>query len=152
VQTIERTITVPTALSRVWDYLVDFRNTEEWDPPTRSTARVLGDGEVGTVYRNVSTMLGREIVSEYTVVDLEPRRLLRLEGANPGMKLRDTVTFAGTDGGTTVTYRAEFHPQGMTRIVAPLLPIALKRLGDKTARQLDTCLRELSDRPAGGDA
>lgn len=41
-QTIERTITVPTPLARAWGYLVDFTNTEEWDPPTGTTTRVAG--------------------------------------------------------------------------------------------------------------
>jgi hypothetical protein len=42
VQTIERTIPVPTPLARAWGYLVDFTNTEERDPPTETTTRVAG--------------------------------------------------------------------------------------------------------------
>lgn len=143
-QTIERTITVPTPLTRVWDYLLDFTRTEEWDPPTKSTTRVTGDGGVGTVYRNVTSLLGHDVESEYTVVDVEPRRLLRLEGENSGMKLRDTITFEGDDAGTTITYRAEFHPKGATKLLEPVLPLGLKRLGDKTSDQLEACLRDLA--------
>jgi len=142
-QTIERTITVPTPIQEVWDYVVDFTNTEQWDPPTESTVRVLGDGGVGTVYRNVSKVLGNEVESEYTVVQVQDQRLFQLEGANSGMQLRDTITFAGTESGTTLTYRAEFHPRGVLRFIEPLLPLGLKRLGDKTSDQLETCLREL---------
>jgi uncharacterized protein YndB with AHSA1/START domain len=56
---IERTMTVQKPLDQVWAYLTDFTNTEEWDPPTVSTTRISGDGGVGTVYRNVSKILGR---------------------------------------------------------------------------------------------
>jgi uncharacterized protein YndB with AHSA1/START domain len=147
VQTIERTITVPTPLARVWDYLVDFTRTEEWDPPTKSTSRVSGDGGVGTVYRNISSLMGRDVTSDYTVVDVEPRRLLRLEGENSSMKLRDTIRFEGDEAGTTVTYRAEFHPQGAAKLMEPLLPLGLKRLGDKTSDRLADCLRGLATTP-----
>lgn len=50
---IDRTVTVPGNQRLVWDYLSDFTNTEEWDPPTESTERVSGDGGVGTLYRRV---------------------------------------------------------------------------------------------------
>lgn len=150
-QSIERTITVPTPLPRVWDYVVDFTRTEEWDPPTKSTIRVAGDGGVGTVYRNVSSLLGHDVESEYTVVDVQPQRLFRLEGENSAMKLRDTITFEGDETGTTLTYRAEFHPQGATKLLEPLLPLGLKRLGDKTSDQLETCLRDLQDQGTASD-
>lgn len=146
-QTIERTITVPTPLARVWGYLVDFTNTEEWDPPTETTTRVTGDGAVGTVYRNVSSLMGHGVETEYTVVDVEPLRLFRLEGENSTMKLRDTITFEGDDTGTTVTYHAEFQPKGATKLLEPLLPLGLKRLGDKTSDQLESCLRDLAGAP-----
>lgn len=45
VHTIERTITVPTSLERVWGYMADFANTEEWDPPTRSTDKTAAQME-----------------------------------------------------------------------------------------------------------
>lgn len=143
-QTIERTISVPTPLATVWDYLVDFTNSEEWDPPTKSTTRLEGDGGVGTVYRNVSRILGNDVETDYTVAEVEPHRTFRLKGENSSMKLHDTITFAGDEAGTTITYRAEFQPTGAAKLVEPLLPLGLKRLGDNTADQLEECLRRLS--------
>lgn len=143
-QSIERTITVTTPLERVWDYLTDFTNTESWDPPTQSTTRVTGSGDVGTVYRNVSRILGRDVEIDYTVVRREPMRVFQLEGSTSSMKMLDTMTFAGGDSGTTVTYRAEFHPEGAAKLVEPLMPLGLKRLGDKSADQLEKRLNELA--------
>lgn len=142
--TIERTITVPTPLSRVWDYLTDFTTTEEWDPPTKSTTRTTGDGGVGTVYHNVTTMLGREVETDYTVAEVQPQRLFRLEGRSSSMRLHDTMSFTGDETGTTLTYRAEFEPTGAAKLIEPLLPLGLKRLGDKTADQLEECLQGLA--------
>lgn len=143
-QAIERTISVSTPLSRVWDYLSDFTNTESWDPPTRSTTRISGDGGVGTVYRNVSRILGRDVTIDYTVVQYEPERLLQLRGSTSSMKMLDTVTFEGGAAGTTVTYRAEFEPEGVLKVAEPLMPLGLKRLGDRTAAQLEKKLAGLA--------
>jgi len=61
--TIERTITADTPLEHVWAYLTDFVTTEEWDPPTVSTTLVSGDGDVGSVYKNVSKILSHDTES-----------------------------------------------------------------------------------------
>jgi uncharacterized protein YndB with AHSA1/START domain len=144
VASVERTITVSTPLSKVWPYLADFTTTEEWDPPTVSTTRTSGDGGVGTTYHNVSKLLGKETDATYTVVRREEESVLELEGESGSVGLHDTITFASTaDGGTEVTYHAEFHPTGAGKLVEPLLPPALKVLGDKVAAQMTEKLEQL---------
>ncbi len=138
---IERTITVETPLQSVWDFLTDFTTTEKWDPPTVSTALVSGDGSVGSVYRNVSKILGRETEIEYTVVELRPREVFRLKGETSSMTMVDTMTFSEEDGRTVVTYSAEFNPEGAAKLLAPLMPLGLKKLGDDAAASM---VRELA--------
>jgi carbon monoxide dehydrogenase subunit G len=146
---IERTISVSTPLTEVWAYLSDFTNTESWDPPTQSTVRVSGTGGTGTVYRNVSRLMGREVEVEYTVVQCEPERLLQLRGEANAMRMLDTMTFEGGPTGTTVTYRAEFEPQGAAKLAEPLLPLGLKRLGDESEDQLERMLTQLPNAGPG---
>lgn len=144
---VERTITVPVPLSTVWDYLTDFTHTEQWDPPTERTQLVLGNGQdgkgEGTVYRNTSSMLGNSTEVTYTVTEYVPQQRFQLRGDASAMQLLDTITFAGDETATTVTYHAEFHPQGAAKVIEPLLPLGLKRIGDKTADQLEETLRSL---------
>jgi carbon monoxide dehydrogenase subunit G len=140
---IERTVTVATPLERVWAFLTDFTTTEQWDPPTVSTTRISGDGSVGTVYRNVSTFLGHEAETEYTVVTLDPMREFHLEGTATGMKLLDTMRFERAGEGTTVTYTSEFMPQGAAKLASPLLAPALKKVGDDAAARMDEVLSAL---------
>ena len=64
---VERTLTTSTDIHTVWDYLTDFRTSEEWDPPTVSTERTSGDGGVGTTYHNVSSFLGSQSEVDYVV-------------------------------------------------------------------------------------
>ena len=149
---VERTITVPVPLSTVWEYLTDFTHTEQWDPPTEHTELVLsqgtdGKGE-GTVYRNTSSMLGSSQEVTYTVTEYVPQQRFQLRGDAGSIKLLDTITFAGDETTTTVTYHAEFHPEGVAKLAEPLLPLGLKLIGDKTADQLETTLRSLDSSPA----
>lgn len=143
-QEIERTIVVEGGdRGRIWDYLADFTTTESWDPPTQSTVRVSGDGGVGTIYRNVSKILGSETEVTYTVVAHEAPRRLELDGTAGSMKLHDEITVEQDGDRVSVTYRAEFHPQGVAKLAEPLLPLGLKKLGDDAARQMEQCLRQL---------
>jgi uncharacterized protein YndB with AHSA1/START domain len=140
---VERTLTTDTDIHVVWDYMTDFTNTEEWDPPTRSTERTSGDGGVGTVYHNVSSFLGTETEVDYVVSTVVPLERFELRGdAGKSMGLHDTITFERLpEGGTRLTYRAEFHPHGAAKLAEPLLPPGLKILGDKVA----ACMQEKLD-------
>lgn len=141
---VERTITTAAPLERVWAYLTDFTNAVEWDPPTQRCERLSGDGGVGTTYRNVSSMAGKDVEIEYTVTEHEPLQRFRLQGTATGMGLLDTITFRGGPEGTTVTYRAEFHPQGVAKLAEPLLPLGMEKLADSTEDQMRTCLARLA--------
>ena len=141
---IERTVTVSTPLERVWAFLTDFTTTEQWDPPTVSTSLASGDGGVGSVYRNVSSILGHDTEIEYTVVEVEPMKTFRLEGTASSMAMLDTMTFAEEGGRTTVTYTAEFKPEGATRLLEPLMPLGLKKLGDDAAESMQRELERLA--------
>lgn len=140
---LERTITVDTPLDAVWAFLTDFTTTERWDPPTVSTELASGSGGVGSVYRNVSKILGREVEIEYTVVDLEPRSLFRLSGQTSSMSMLDTMRFSETPTGTTVHYTVEFEPHGATKLAEPLMPLGLKKLGDDAATTMEAELSRL---------
>jgi uncharacterized protein YndB with AHSA1/START domain len=141
---IVRTVRVSIPIETVWSYVSDFTTTEEWDPPTVSTVRTSGDGGVGTTYHNVSRLLGTEQEVDYRVTECEDQVLLQLEGDAGSVKLRDTITFVPTpEGGTEVTYRAEFHPVGVARVAGPLLPAPLKILGDRVAKSLEEKLERL---------
>lgn len=139
---IRRTLTVDRSPAEVFAYLQDFTNTEEWDPGTVRTTRVEGDGGVGTRYLNVSRFLGRETTLTYQVEEVASPRRFALRGENKTLVAHDTMTLDPTStGGTELTYRAEFEFKGASRLVAPLLAPAFKRLGDAAEEGLRAALR-----------
>lgn len=141
---IERTVTVHVPLERVWAFLTDFTTTELWDPPTVSTTLVHGHGGVGSVYKNVSRILGHETEIEYTVVEIEPMNVFRLEGKAASMSMVDTMTFEERGGQASVTYTAEFEPEGAAKLIEPLMPLGLKKLGDDAAQSMQRELEKLA--------
>ncbi len=141
---IVRTVTVDRPVERVFAYLSDFTNTNEWDPGTVRTTLQSGDGGVGTRYHNVSEFMGRETELVYVVLEVSPTEVFRLRGENKTVVAHDTMTFAPTGtGGTTVTYRAEFELKGLAKLSAPFLAPAFKRLGDEAEDGLRTALQRL---------
>lgn len=141
---IERTITVSKPTDQVWDYLADFRSTNDWDPGTVKTERTSGDGGVGTTYHNTSKFLGKETELVYTVTELEPGRRIRLQGENKTITTYDTITVEAAAGeATSVTYRAEFELHGLAKLADPLMGPATKKLGDDAEKSLKEALDKL---------
>ncbi|WP_340539809.1 SRPBCC family protein [Nocardioides sp. GXZ039] len=141
--TVERTFTVDRPRRKVWRFLADFTTTEEWDPPTLTTDRVSGDGGVGTRYHNVSKFRGRRTEVEYVVTEFVDQVRLQVHGRAAAGALVGTLTVEDTvDGGTRVTYHADFLPSGdPPRAVLDHEGVAV--LGDFVAESLRDSLEHL---------
>ena len=142
-KTLERTVRVDQPLDRVYDYLRDFENSEEWDAGTVRTTRTDGDGGVGTTYENVSRFMGKETTLTYVVVALERPRTIALRGENKTVVAHDTMQLTGDDTYTEVHSRAEFEFLGFAKYLEPLLTLPLKRLGDDAQDSLRLALQRL---------
>ena len=83
---------------------------------------------MGTVYQNTSNVLGREVDTTYTVIEFEPSRMLRRRGETSSTSV-DTIGIDDTDAGARVHYNADVSMNGVAKLVEPLLPLGLKKLG-----------------------
>lgn len=137
---VTRSTTVTATPEAVVGYLQDFGHAEEWDPGTRSCTR-LDDGpvRVGSRWRNVSSVLGRETTVEYTLVELRADGVV-FEGRNAGARTVDDIRVAPAAGedttGSVVDYHATVELRGWSRLAYPLMHLAFRRLADKTVEQL----------------
>jgi hypothetical protein len=59
------------------------------------------------------------------------------------MRMHATVVVEQVGSEMPVVYRAEFRPLGVARLVSPVLPAALKVLGDSAAKRMEECLPRL---------
>ncbi|KRF37953.1 hypothetical protein ASG94_10280 [Nocardioides sp. Soil805] len=139
--TVTRTFTTTAPPEAVYDYLCDFSHAEEWDPGTLSCERVSGDGGVGTVYRNVSSFLGRTSEITYTTVEAERPTRIHLTGTNEQFDGHDVLGIRSHGTGSEVTYTAEFSFKGAARFAAPVvaayLPLLARRTIDELRAHLD---------------
>lgn len=140
---IEREVSVAATPERVFDYLADFRSTEEWDPGTVRTALMSGDGGVGTTYHNSSRFAGRETELTYVTEQLTRPDLVVLRGENRTVVARDTMTLRRAGRLTQVSYRAEFRFKGLARFAEPFLRRPFARLGDEAEEGLRNALGKL---------
>lgn len=141
---IEREVMVAADTARVFDYLADFRTTQEWDPGTVRTTLVSGDGGVGTTYHNTSRFNGRETELTYVVEEcVRPDRIV-LRGENRTIVARDTMTFSSESHLTRVTYRAEFRLKGLVSLAEPFLRRSFDRLGEEAEEGLRNALGRLA--------
>jgi carbon monoxide dehydrogenase subunit G len=136
---VERTFTVPRPVEDVFDYLGDFTTTNEWDPGTVETTRTSGDGGVGTTYANTSEFMGRRTDLTYETVAHERPHRVQFRGRNERATTLDTLSFRESgDGGTEITYRADFDFGTLLNLVAPLL---LRRPLEKLADEVEVEIR-----------
>lgn len=142
--TVSRTFTTTASPEAVYDYLADFTNAEEWDPGTVSCERVSGDGGVGTVYRNVSSFLGRTTEVTYTTVEAERPTRIHLTGHNEQFDGHDVMGVRASGTGSEVTYTAEFAFKGAARFAVPVVAAYLPVLAKKTVDELRTHLDRLA--------
>lgn len=141
---MERTISTDRPVEQVFAYLEDFTHAVEWDAGTIACDRLSGDGGEGTQYRNVSRFMGRETTLTYVVQRHIAPTTYVIQGTNKTVTSTDTMTIAtDSDGGTNLTYRAEFAFRGVARLLEPVLRIPLNRLGDNAERSLSRALRNL---------
>ena len=141
---IQRTVETTATPAAVFAYLSDFTTTTEWDPGTITTERVEGDGGVGTVYRNVSSFLGRTTEITYTTVEAERPTRIHLTGHNEQFDGHDVMGVRASGTGSEVTYTAEFAYRGAARFAAPLVAAYLPVLARKTVDELRTHLDRLA--------
>ena len=110
-------------------------------PGIRSSARIAGDGGVGTRYQVGATFAGRVIPMTYEVIDYAAPSRIVLRGTAATVEAVDAITFDDLPGGATrVTYRADFTLKGGLRYFGFLMKPLFGRLGRKAIGGLGEAL------------
>jgi carbon monoxide dehydrogenase subunit G len=144
---VQRAVLVQPPVDRVYAYLSDFTNAEEWDAGTVSCSMLQGDGGVGTTYANTSKFMGFETELTYELMELEPDRLVVLRGENSTVTSTDHMLVQPAEGGTEVLYTAEFEFKGLARLLEPVLRVPLEKLADNAENSLASALNRLDSTP-----
>jgi len=119
------TIDVPDDPKAVFDYLVDFSNTAQWDPGVLEAER-LDTGKIGLAsrFRLIVSFFGASSEFAYRVTKYERPYRFRIEGSNGLVTSEDDVAITPVAGGTRVTYDASLQLPLYLRPLDPLLQAA----------------------------
>jgi carbon monoxide dehydrogenase subunit G len=122
-------------------YVADFTTVAEWDPGIHASHKVSGDGGIGTVYDVQADFRGKTVPFTYTVTAFERDRRIVLDGVGEKATSLDTILFepAG-DGGTRITYTADFRLKGALRLVEPFLGRTFTNLAERALAGLEAAL------------
>ena len=138
---VTEVIEVPRSVEESFAYVADFTTVAEWDPGIHESRKVSGDGGVGTVYDVQAEFRGKTMPFTYTVTEFEENRRIVLDGVGEKATSVDTIAFeAAGDGGTRITYTADFKLKGVLRVAEPFLGGTFKSLARKALAGLEAKL------------
>jgi carbon monoxide dehydrogenase subunit G len=124
------TIDVPGDPKTIFDYLVDFSNTAEWDPGVLEAERLDG-GKIGVAsrFRVLVSFLGSSSTFTYRVTKYKRPYRFRIEGDNGLVTSEDDVAITPVSAGARVTYDASLRLPLYLRALDPLLQAAFHWAG-----------------------
>ena len=138
---VSEVIEVMRSVEESFAYVADFVTVAEWDPGIHESRRVSGDGGVGTVYEVQAEFRGKRMPFTYTVTAFEENRRIVLDGVGEKATSIDTIVFeASGDGGTRITYSADFKLRGLLRVAEPFLGSTFRALARKALVGLESRL------------
>ena len=131
-------------------YMADLRNFADWDPGVERVEQVTGEGaDIDASFDvDVKGIVG-SLTLRYEIIEYEPPHQVVARAESRVLTSLDTITVAGDDDGSIVTYDAELTLNGPLGLADPLLGLTFDRIGDRAARGLIRALEgERVEEPA----
>ncbi len=117
-------VAVPRPPSEVFRRVADFGRLAEWDPAVSAVTLEGGRALVpGARYRLVTTWGGMQL--EYELVELVTPVRAVYRGGSARVTSTDTISCEPAGTGTLVTIESDVTFGGWTRLVSPLIRVAL---------------------------
>lgn len=139
----EAQIRTPWAATRVFDYIVDFRNLTEWHAAVYSARlQTLDPAMRNARYSLRAKMAGRKVGAEIVTREVERPTLVVASASNPAAETVDRFEITPTpEGDVLVSYTSEMKLKTPVRVIGPLMiggvKVAWKRSAASLARQLE---------------
>jgi uncharacterized membrane protein len=144
--TLEHDVEIRRPVGDVFDFVSDLEHLPAWMAGVKRVSRSSpGPVGVGTTYRVVAKMLGRRVESTYEVTAYEPDTVVSVRMTSPLFGFDETYHFEAVDGERTVVQvGADVRPNGVLRLLGPLLRLAMQRQVQADHRRLRSTLQRRS--------
>jgi hypothetical protein len=122
----------------VASYAGDPANAPEWYVNIQSVEwKTPPPMQVGSKVAFVAHFLGRRMAYTYEVVELAPGERLVMRTAEGPFPMETTYTWeAADDGATRMTLRNRGEPSGFSKVVAPMMAMAMRRANQRDLARL----------------
>lgn len=141
-------ITIKRPRARVAAYASEPDNAIEWYQNIEAVGwKTLRPLVVGSQFAFVAKFLGRRFSYTYEVVELVPAERFVMRTAEGPFPMETTYAWKDTaNGSTLMVLRNRGEPAGFAKLMAPLMPTAVRRANRKDLRRLKTILEQSGDR------
>ncbi len=125
---VEVSTVINRPIGKVFDFLSNMENNMKWRTSQQEVTK-LSEGPigVGTTYRMVNHVLGRQLETQAEVIEYEPNRKYTTRDKSENLPLKAQRIFEAVEGGTRVTLILQVDPSGVFKIAAPLFATMAKR-------------------------
>jgi dehydrogenase/reductase SDR family protein 12 len=132
-------IKVAQSLANAFHYLSHFENIQEWDPGVNWCRPItLAEPRIGSEYL-LSFRTGlTSLELRYRIIELDPGKLIKLEGIGAGFKAIDEIEFLPADEGCKINYAA--HITLDTNLPKPILQPVMQIIGKRAMSGLKRAL------------
>ena len=131
------TLKTAQAPKKVFAYLADLRNFEEWDPGVKAVRQVEGSGGgPGNVFDVTVAGIGRDLTLRYVTKEYDAPRNLLVVARSGVFTSIDRITVKPDGTGSLVTYDADLRLNGVLRVGDPGLRLMFGVIGDRAAAGL----------------
>ena len=127
----------------VFAYISNFENNPEWQSG-QIEAKFTSEPplQVGSTYDQVAKFLGRQIISQFEVIEFEADRKVKASSMAGSFPITFTRVVEPIDGGTRVTAIVEGDGRGFFKLAEPLLAWMVRRSVDSDYRNLKQILEK----------
>jgi hypothetical protein len=128
-------------VEEVFDFLADVRNEAAWNPRVVRIDKT-SDGSIGAgttfygLYKGIGALRTELVAYE------RPERL-SFRSSGPRMRIGGQFALSAVQGKSSVTLNADLKPQGLFRLLAPLMAPLIKRQNAAAATRLKQTLEEV---------
>ena len=125
---VQAEVIINKPVEQVFSFIKDMNNHAEWQTGVlESRVTSEGDVAVGSTYRYVTQMLGRQIQTEGEVITCDPEKGFFYRSTKAPFQITGGYTFEKANGGTKVSQRIVADIEGFFRLAQPIVVRTTKR-------------------------
>jgi len=140
---IRSSVVIDRDVEDVWDRAADLESWPEWNTQLVDTS-VTSEGPigVGTKYRYVARMMGRNVEHESEITEFDPPHRICFRTPTGAMPLEGCFTLEARDEQTLVTMAAEGTVKGFLSFAEPVIERMADRMWETNLEKLQEKMEE----------